>query len=322
MVNDLDNDPARVCYKQRLLDHISSTKKLEQAHKDLENIENLTLEEQIKFFEKQLNELINGKGQIIELKRLFSLTMQHIYINNIENAKCAIVYVMEDLFRKYKGTNTNNNLLMGIHSTLRHNLKLVLSLSVGTKDRIDRVDTMIQTNDTVDDGYIQIGEEEKAWAYILNWYQKFNYETLYIIDPYFKPSDLHIIKRLCDINERLKINVLAHRQKYTNDDYLSAWKNLSSGVINEVNLHFVWYGRKSTDGPLHDRYWVCCDDENDEMQGLKVNSLDSLGKKESSMNEVGTGIIMSVLNSYRKYAMSLAPRVKGEDMEYSEVELD
>lgn len=40
------------------------------------------------------------------------------------------------------------------------------------------------------------------------------------------------------------------------------------------------------------------------------------------MNEVGTGIIMSVLNSYRKYAMSLAPRVKGEDMEYSVVELD
>lgn len=90
----------------------------------------------------------------------------------------------------------------------------------------------------------------------------------------------------------------------------------------EVNLHFVWYGRKSTDSPLHDRYWICCDDENDEMQGLKVNSLDSLGKKGSSMNEVSTGIIMSVLNSYRKYAMSLAPRVKGEDMEYSVVELD
>ena len=322
MVNDLDNDPARVCYKQRLLDHISSTKKLEKAHKDLENIENLTLKEQIKFFEKQLNELVNGKGQIIELKRLFSLTMQHIYNNNIENAKCAIIYVMEDLFRKYKGTNKNNNLLKGIHSTLRHNLKLVLSLSVGTKDRIDRVDTMIQTNDTVDDGYIQIGEEEKAWAYILNWYQKSNYEMLYIIDPYFKPTDLHIIKKLCDINEKLKINVLTHRQKYTNDDYLSAWKKLSSGVINEVNIHFVWYGRKSTDGPLHDRYWICCDEKKDDMQGLKVNSLDSFGKKESSMNEVGIGVIVSALNSYWKYTMSLTPRANGEDMEYSEVELD
>ena len=85
----------------------------------------------------------------------------------------------------------------------------------------------------MDDGYIQIGEDEKSWAYILNWYQKFNYETLYIIDPYFKPSDLHIIKQLCDINERLKINVLTPRQKYTNDDYLSAWKNLSSGVIKK-----------------------------------------------------------------------------------------
>ena len=322
MVNDLDNDPARVRYKQRLLDHISSTKKLEQAHKELESVDNLTLKEQVRFFEKQLDELLNGKGQIIDLKRLFALTMKHIYSNNIDEAKCAIIYVMEDLFRKYKGSSQNNNLLNSIHSTLRHNLKLVLSLSVGTKDRIDRVDTMIQTSDVTDDGYIQIGEEEKAWAYILNWYQRFNYDTLYIIDPYFKPTDLHVIKQLCDINENLEINVLAHRQKYTDADYISAWKHVSSGVINDVHLHFVWYKRNSTDGPLHDRYWVCCDDENDEMQGLRVNSLDSLGKKESSMNEIDAGIVMSVLNSYRKYAMSLAPRVKGEDMEYSEVELD
>lgn len=322
MVNNLDNDPARMRYKQRLLDHISSTKKIEQAHKDLESVDNLTLQEQVKFFEKQLDELINGKGQIIDLKRLFILTIKHIYSNNIDDAKCAIIYVMEDLFRKYKGSSQNRNLLMSIHSTLRHNLKLVLSLSVGTKDRIDRVDTMIQTNDVTDEGYIQIGEEEKAWAYILNWYQKYNYETLYIIDPYFKPSDLHVLKQLCDINENLEINVLAHRQKYTDDDYLMAWKRLSSGVINEVHLHFVWYERNSTDGPLHDRYWICCDDESGDMQGIKVNSLDSLGKKESSMNEVAPGIVMSAFSSYRKYAITLSPKIKGEDMRYSEVELD
>lgn len=322
MVNNLDNDPTRIRYKQRLLDHITSTKKLEQAHKKLESIDNLTLKEQVKFFEKQLDELINGKGQIIEIKRLFSLTMQHIYSNSIENAKYAIIYVMEDLFRKYKSSNKKNNLLMSIHSTLRHNLKLVLSLSVGTKDRIDRVDTMIQTKDVTDDGYIQIGEEEKAWAYILNWYQKYNYQELYIIDPYFKPSDLHVIKQLCDINENLKINVLCHRQKFTDEDYLMAWNRLSSGVINEINLHFVWYKRKSTDGPLHDRYWICYDTENDEIRGLKVNSLDSLGKKESSMNEVDTGITTVAHNSYWKYALSRPSRVKGEEMEYSEVELD
>lgn len=56
MVNNLDNDPARMRYKQRLLDHISSTKKIEQAHKDLESVDNLTLQEQVKFFEKQLDD--------------------------------------------------------------------------------------------------------------------------------------------------------------------------------------------------------------------------------------------------------------------------
>lgn len=49
IVNNLDNDPARVRYKQHLLDHISSTRKLEQAHKNFQIVDGLTLEEQVKF---------------------------------------------------------------------------------------------------------------------------------------------------------------------------------------------------------------------------------------------------------------------------------
>lgn len=322
MVNNLDKDPARMRYKQRLLDHITSTKKLEQAHKDLDNIDNLTLEEQVKFFEKQLDELINGKGQIIDIKRLFTLSMQHIYTNNIDEAKYAVLYVMEDLFRKYKESKKNKELLLSIHSTLRHNLKLVLSLSGGTKERIDRVDSMIQTSDVVDKGYIRIGEEDKAWAYLINWYRKCNYSNLVIVDPYFKPSDLFVLKRLCDINEDLEINVLAHRQKFKDEDYVTSWKRLSSGVINNIHLNFVWYKDKSSDGPLHDRYWICNDQDTGEMNGLKVNSMDSLGRKESSIDEVSPGIVMSAFNSYIRYTLSRVPRIKERELEYSMIELD
>lgn len=322
MVNNLDNDPARVRYKQHLLDHISSTRKLEQAHKNFQIVDGLTLEEQVKFFSKQLEDLVNGKGQIIDIKRLFSLTMQHIYGNNIEESKYAVLYVMEDLFLKYKETKKYRDLLIGIHTTLLHNLKLVLSLSAGTKDRIDRVDSMVRAYDEAEnDGFIRVGEDDKAWAYLVNWYRKYSSPSLIIIDPYFKPSDLSFVKRLCDINEELAINILTHRQKYVNEDYEVSWRELSSGVLTNVHINFVWYKEKSTDGPLHDRYWICCDDENDEKHGLIVNSLDSLGKKESSMNEVTSEIVLSALDSYRKFTISLPSRIKGREMDYSEMVL-
>ena len=145
--------------------------------------------------------------------------------------------------------------------------------------------------------------------------------SLIIIDPYFKPSDLSFVKRLCDINEELAINILTHRQKYVNEDYEVSWRELSSGVLTNVHINFVWYKEKSTDGPLHDRYWICCDDENDEKHGLIVNSLDSLGKKESSMNEVTSEIVLSALDSYRKFTISLPSRIKGREMDYSEMVL-
>lgn len=90
MVNNLDKDPARVQYKNRLLSHISSAKKLKQAHDKLDTIDNLNRREQVKFFTKQLDNLLNGKGQVLELNRILDLSIKHIYDHNIDDAKFAI----------------------------------------------------------------------------------------------------------------------------------------------------------------------------------------------------------------------------------------
>lgn len=200
--------------------------------------------------------------------------------------------------------------------------RLVLSLAADTKERIDRVDSLISSHSFAEEGYIQIGDEEKARAHIFNWYQSCNFNTLTIIDPYFKPQDLTIVKQLCDINNSLEIRILSHRQKFTNEDYLSAWKNISSGVINNISLNFVWYEDKSTDGPLHDRYWICSDEENDEHKGITLCSIDSLGKKESSITDIGLGIVMEVLHSYSKYVYTKIKRIGGRILAYDSMELD
>lgn len=322
MVNNLDNDPARVQYKKRLLNHISSAKRLKQAHEKLDTIDNLKRNEQVKFFSKQLDNLVGGKGQVLDVDRIFGLSIKHVYDNNIDNAKYAIIYIMEDVFRKYKQSKQNKDLLLNIHSALRHNLKLVLSLAADTKERIDRVESLIQTRPVTDDGYIQIGEEERAKAYILNWYQSYGYNTLTIIDPYFKPQDLTILKQLCDLNNDLEIRILTHRQKYQNIDYPTYWHSVSSGVTNTIRINFVWYEDNSKDGPLHDRYWVCSDEENDEQQGITLCSIDSLGKKESSIVEIDKGKVLSALNSYTKYVYTRVKRIAGREVKYDVLELE
>ena len=322
MVNNLDKDPARVQYKNRLLRHITSAKKLKQAHEKLDSIDNLNTREQVKFFEKQLNNIISGTGQLLDVKHILDLSIKHIYNHNIDAAKYAIIYVMEDVFRKYNQSRKNKDLLLKIHGALRYNLKLVLSLAADTKERIDRVESLISSHSFAEDGYIQIGDEEKAKAHIFNWYQACNFQTLTIIDPYFKPQDLSMVKQLCDINNSLEIRILCHRQKYTNEDYVSAWKKISSGVINDISLNFVWYEDKSTDGPLHDRYWICSDEENDEYKGITLCSIDSLGKKESSITDINSGIVMEVLNSYYKYVYTRIKKIGGRILKYDSMELD
>lgn len=322
MVNNLDNDPARVQYKARLLSHISSAKRLKEAHDKLDSIDKLKTNEQVRFFEKQLDDLINGTGQILSIDKIFDLSIKHIYAHNIDKAKYAIIYVIEDLFRKFKQSKENKDLLLNIHSAFRYNLKLVLSLAVDTKERLDRVESLMQTRSFSEDGYIHIGEREKAYAYLLTWYQKCGYNTLTIIDPYFKPEDLYIIKQLCDINNNLEIKILTRRLEFENRDYLTSWHRYSSGVTNTISLHFVWYSNQSKDGPLHDRYWICLDEENDEHHGITLCSVDSLGKKESSITEVEEGIVLSALMSYTKYVYNRPKKILGRELSYDEMELD
>lgn len=84
----------------------------------------------------------------------------------------------------------------------------------------------------------------------------------------------------------------------------------------------MWYDDNSKDGPLHDRYWICSDDENDEHQGITLCSIDSLGKKESSIVEIDNGKVMSALNSFSRYVYTRVKRIAGRELKYDELELD
>lgn len=323
LMDMLDQDPARVRYKRKLQRHITSVKKLEQAKKEMTSINGLNRWEQKEFFDSQLSNLVKGKGQLYDVYRIFQLSINYIYSNGITNAHEAIIYLMETIVRKHRQSKNQKELLLSIHASLKYNLKLVLSLASGTKTRLEKIENLIQDHNVAPQGVIGIGEQRKAKDYLLDWYSHAGMNELIVIDPYFSPSDLSIIKQLTDINTELSIKILTHVSKHKLDEYKMMWHQLSSGIKVPIHLNFVYYTDKPEDGPLHDRYWICSDNEQGKHVGIKPNSISGLGKKESSITPIEESMIPGILyNSYVQYVHIRLPKKENRELKYEETVLE
>ena len=322
IADSFDNDPARMHYRKRLHNHIDKVKRLEEAKKDVDSTKNLSNDELERFYDNQLAMLLEDKGQAIELNKLFPLVADFVYSTDMSTAKSAIIYLMESIYRRHLISKNQTELMLNLFTTLRHNLKLIISLNAGTKEKVGRVETIINTSALPSSpGFIGIGEDGKAIEYILSWYQKYSTDSLVVIDPYFSPDDLHLIKHICDINNNVSINILCHGHKVALDDYKSRWCSITDGVTNNVTIHLVRYEGKNNDGPLHDRYWICNDPDSDEIHGIKPPSVNSLGSKESSICEADEKTTISAINSFNIYAYNKPRKRKEQHLEYDEIKL-
>lgn len=318
----LDQDPARVYNKRKLQNHLESVKRLAKAGKEMNSISDLDREEQRKFFEERLKNLRNGKGQVQTVEDVFALTMGHLYDNVLTDAMPAIQYLLETVSLRQKMNKNYKELLLAMHNVIRYNLRVVLSLATDTKERMEQVNAMFGSTPTIPDHFIGLGEYQKAVDYLLRWYQGCGYDELTIIDPHFKPSDLHIIKLLADENNDLTIRILTHKHKYTVDDYTNEWHAVSAGVKTPVQITLVGVVDKPSTGPLHDRFWICFDEENDKLLGITLNSLNGMGKKESSIQKIDDATALYALHSYSRYADRKPKRVEEMELEYEEFTLD
>ena len=318
----LDLDPARVYNKRKLLSHLESVKRIERAGKDITIVSVLNRDEQRKFFEERLKNLRNGKGQVLTVEDAFALTIGYLYDNVLTDAMPAIHYLLETISQRQKMNKNCKDLLLSMHQVIRHNLRVVLSLASDTKERMEQVNTMFGSTSATLDGGIGLGEYQKALDYLLRWYRECGYGELTIIDPHFKPSDLPVIKQLADENNDLIIRILAHRSKFSVEDYTTEWRKVSAGVKTPIQVTLVNNVGKPDDGPLNDRYWICVDDENDKCVGISLNSLSDLGQKERCIQSIDDTTALHALHSYSRYAIKKIKRVKELELEYEDFTLD
>lgn len=142
------------------------------------------------------------------------------------------------------------------------------------------------------------------------------------MDPHFRPSDLSVIKLLTDENNDLTIRILAHKGDFSADDFINEWRKVSAGVKTPIQVMLVKYVGKSYGGPIHDRYWICVDDENDKRLGISLNSISGLGQRESSILPIDERTALYALYSYSRYAIRKIKRDDNMELEYEDFTLE
>ena len=284
MVEQLDKDTARLNFRQKIKRHIESNKKLTTARNALQKVSELSEGEQIKFYEKQLADVVAHKATIRDVPDL-NPVLSSVYNGPIESMVDAIIYYMENLYQRYKSSPRNKGMLRQVHEALYNNLKLVFAVSSNTRDRMKRINDILNRKNDNNGCVVMAGQEDRGHELIKEWYRDSQYEVLRIIDPYFHPCDLAIIKQLFDINSHLDVTILTNMEGKDDsiDDYQLEWNKISSDMPGKLRIILVRYADNKLKCPIHDRWWIQFDPEEGDKKGIQTPSFSTIGIRDAAI---------------------------------------
>lgn len=313
-----DDDPVRIRYKMKLQKKLESTKRISDVIKQSGAIESLSVEECDKCYTKQLNSLLSGKTMTKDVWAVRD-TLYPIYNYSISETKSAILFFMETVFQKQVISGNMLPLLLKMNEALLFNVKMVMALSTRTNENLERIYRVTTDSSSVSDSMIRPGEKSKAIQFILEWFRQRNCDILQIVDPYFSPDDLLLLKPLFDIKNKLKVRILTHH-KYANiSDYRDCWMQSYDEITGKIDIVSVRFEDKPDDGPLHDRYWILTDRSSSNNFGIKLNSLSGLGNKESDIVTIGDTLISDILKIWNFYFVDGEDSINGHTLIYEKI---
>lgn len=321
VVEMFDDDPSRLHYKRMLCLKDASRKRIEQAEKDLTKVSILKNVDCASFFSTKLSEITSQKGIVTKIDK-FSGVFDFIMTNNISETKNAMSYFIENLYRSAdKKQKRSKEILDSICNYLFHNIQLVLSLSVGSADNLKRISRSFVAS-TGNGTFIRPGERSKAISLIIEWYKKHPFGLLYIVDAYFNPEDLNLIKNILDINNDIQVRILTHKQKWEGSDYKTYWSQQFAKPQSYIEITQLCYQENMANGPLHDRYTVVYDEDTKNYYGIKGNSLSSYGNKECDIEEMSDNQIEGFKSIINDYCLSKIRLIDGKKLAYNVVTIN
>ena len=326
MLEMVDDDPARVQYKKRLRLRMQSNRKIEAAKNDLMQVSRLNNDEQVRFFKKQMEYLVKNKTVARDFDTTQSVLKQ-VYLHPITDTQDAVLYFMENLYRKNQTNKKHHTLLREMHQAIIDNLKIVLAIASGTKEKLERVDRIMSERRDENSDFVHIGEGDKWVKRILDWYKEHPYDVLHIIDPYFHAEDLYIVKMLMDVNNKLNCSILtckdvdAHRDDSLSDVFQNGWNRWASELPGRIEVKSCCYRQDKKKTPFHDRWWVLQDPESDEAVGLRMASISTMGNRIAEVSEMNDDDIVSANKLWIRFFQNMVSKVEGRDLDYDEAKL-
>ncbi|WP_300915821.1 hypothetical protein [Bacteroides acidifaciens] len=320
LLDVVDTDPSRKKYRKQLEANITSTRRIEAASKNYGDITKLNAKERGEFFNQQLEGLISDKGTSHDPKESIDI-LKSIYDKPIANTYKAILVFIENVYKRHKILNRDGVLLSSIHESLFGCLQIILALASGTKEKLEYISRIISEDETdTADTIIRPGERDKAIQEIINWYKQTQpVSLLRIVDAYFSPADLQIIKPLFDFNTDLVVKILTHKTCEI-EEYQAYWNRISTDLTGMITIHTVNYKDRPDSGPLHDRWWLISDEE-ENINGITSNSVSGLGNKESGIYPLEDENIKKIEKIWNDYVLNNRPRINGQQFVYDSVQL-
>lgn len=319
----VDKDPARNQYRKRIKNHLDSNKKIDSAKNDLDKISSLSIEERSKFFSMQLDSVIRKKNAYRDVNKT-SIVITTIYESPISETKSAILYFMENVYWKHKANDLHEKLLININQSLYGNLNMVLSVASGTKQKMLRVHRIMNGNKINNEGGLVLtGQNKKGINILLSWLSNNEGSVLRIIDPYFHPEDLGIIKSFMDLRNDLTITILTHLDNNDSiDDFQISWNKISSELTGSIKIITVCYTEMPQKCPIHDRWWILYNPEEDQFVGKRLASIGGLGNKDSEISDIKEDDIDDINNQiWTKYVINQVQKKNGSRVSYSKINI-
>ena len=193
-------------------------------------------------------------------------------------------------------------------------------LLTGSKEKLERVNRMMSERETEGNGFIPVGESEQGLKNIVEWYQEHPVEVLRIIDPFFHAEDLYIIKSLMDLNNDLRCYILTLNKKDAslNEVFQNGWNAISSNLPGRIEVKSCCFESDQKISPIHDRWWLLYDTENDQYYGKRMASPSVMGARITEMSDMDEQAINETLKLWEKFFNNMVQKIDERKLKYDE----
>lgn len=320
LIEQLDQDPARLHYKDNLRKKLVKNEKLKKAKNDRKSIGDFTEDEYSDFFKGQVADLIAGKSTIWTEEQLNKI-MPSLYKYSVSTSFYSIVFILENLFYRQK-RNPNmkcSDILLKLYQANLWNLKIVLSLASGTKEKLERLKNTVLKSSEDTSAVSKYGDKEKTIAEIKRWYIAHPFNNLKIIDADFFPEDLSLIKSLFDINDRLQVKILTNRKNVSDiQEYQNAWDRISSDLTGSIFVNTICWSDNPDEGPLNGKWWIL---KNQSMlHGVRIASVSESGENVTEISPMSIQEIHDKENVWEDFIWEM-PSIDGKNLNYEKIRI-